>query len=204
VEAYIERGREIEVPRPPCPDCSGPTGAWTGYERHLRADRDWLIWIPRVRCHACEVTHALLPWFAVPHRWDVVDVIGRALEMAAAGQGYRTIARTVGRPETTVRAWCRRFRRQASSVAAVLLERAASWGWSSWELPTSAQPRCVAAVAALAGQWRRRRGPVETWRPANLVTGGRLLASNMRMPLAAGRAWSWMSAKSKQEVPDGP
>jgi hypothetical protein len=204
VEAYIKHGREIETPRPACPLCAGATGSWSGYERHLRDEHDRLIWIPRVRCGACGVTQALLPWFVVAWRWDVVEVIGRALELAAEGWGHRRIARAVGRPETTVRDWCRRFRGRAALVASVLLGRAVSWGWSGWELPTAPLPRCRAAVEAMAVQWRRRRGPVGSWRLANLITGGWLLATNTSPPLAAGPAWSWMSAKSQQEVPNGP
>jgi Homeodomain-like domain len=204
VDAYIERGREIEAPRPPCPLCAGATGAWSGYERHLRVDRDRLIWVPRVRCKSCGVTQALLPWFVVYRRWDVVEVIGNALEMAAEGWGHRRIARMTGRPETTVRGWCRRFRERAELAAEILLARAVSWGWSDWELPTSALQRCLAAAKALASQWRRRRGPVRSCRLTNLITGGGLLATNSTSLLATGRAWSWMSAKSIQEVPNGP
>ena len=63
VAEYAERGREIEAPCPTCPLCSGATGPWHGYERHLRADgnRLILIWIVRVRCRVCAVTQALLP-----------------------------------------------------------------------------------------------------------------------------------------------
>jgi Homeodomain-like domain-containing protein len=204
VDTYIKHGRGIETPRPACPLCAGATGSWSGYERHLRDERDRLIWIPRVRCGACGVTQALLPWFVVARRWDVVEVIGRALELAAEGWGHRRIARAVGRPETTVRDWCRRFRGRAALVASVLLGRAVSWGWSGWELPTAPLARCRAAVEAVAGQWQRRRGPVERWRPVNLITGGWLLVTNTSPLLAAGQARSWMSAKSKQEVPNGP
>ena len=204
VDAYVAHGRELEVPRPPCPLCSGPTGRWSGYERHLRDERDRLIWIPRVRCGACGVTQALLPWFVMAWRWDVVEVIGSALEMAAEGCGHRRIAKALGRPETTVRGWCRRFRSRAGQVAEMLLARAVSWGWSGWELPTAPARRCLAAVEALASRWRRRWGAVRSWRLANLITGGRLLASNKTSPLAGERGWSWMSAKSIQEVPNGP
>jgi hypothetical protein len=204
VDTYIERGREIEAPRPPCPLCSGPTGSWSGYERHLRDERDRLIWIPRVRCRACGVTQALLPWFVAPWRWDVMEVIGRALEMLAKGWGHRRIAALVGRPETTVRGWCRRFRGGAETITGVLLARAVSWGWSGWELPSSPLQRCVAAVEALAGQWRRRRGSAGAWRVTNLITGGWLAATNTTSPLATRSVWSWMSAKSNQEVPSGP
>jgi hypothetical protein len=180
------------------------TGGWSGYERHLRNEGDRVIWIPRVRCGSCGVTQALLPWFVLNRRWDEVEVIGSALEMTAEGWGHRRIARALGRPETTVREWCRRFREGAQLVAELLMARAASWGWSGWELPTAPGRRVVAAAEALAGLWQRRRGPVRRWRLTNLITGGLLLASNRTSPLAAERAWSWMSAKSTQEVPNGP
>lgn len=50
VDAYAARGRDVDAPRPACPSCAGPTQRWQGYRRHLRDDRDRLIWIPRVRC----------------------------------------------------------------------------------------------------------------------------------------------------------
>src|SRR5215470_18717768 len=53
VDAYVERGRQIEAPRPACPECAGTMQGWYGYYRHLREDRDRLIWIPRVRCREC-------------------------------------------------------------------------------------------------------------------------------------------------------
>jgi hypothetical protein len=157
-----------------------------------------------VRCRACGTTQALLPWFVVPWRWDVVEVIGQALELLAKGWGYRRTAAAVGRPEMTVRGWGRRFRRGAVAMAQELLARAVSWGWSGWELPITPLSRCLAAVEALADQWQRRRAQVDAWRVANLITGGRLLVGNMAPPLAPATAWSWMSAKSKQEVPSGP
>lgn len=204
VDAYIELGRGLEAPRPPCPLCSGPTRSWSGYERHLREERDRLIWIPRVRCTACGTTQALLPWFVVPRRWDVVEVMGRALQMLAAGWGHRRIAEALSRPETTVRDWCRRWRRVAATLARQLLARAVSWGWSGWQLPSSPLLRCLAAMEALTGQWSRRHGQVRSWRLVNLITGGRLLSTNTTSPLAAGEACFWISAKSKQEVPSGP
>jgi len=204
VDAYIEHGREVEAPRPPCPLCSGPTPSWSGYERHLRDERDRLIWIPRVRCAACGKTQALLPWFVVPGRWDVIEVIGRALQMFAEGCGHRRIAEVLARPETTVRGWCRRWRRVAIAMGRELLAKAVSWGWSGWEVPSSPLLPCLAAMEALSGQWSRRHGPVWSWRLANLITGGRLLSTNTTSLLAAGEECSWMSAKSNQEVPRGP
>jgi len=204
VAEYVECGREIEAPTPDCPLCAAKTGPWHGYERHLRGDGDRLIWVPRVRCRKCEVTQALLPWFVLPWRWDEVEVIGRAIEMAAADLGVRTIAAALGRPATTVRGWVRRFRMVAELLAAALLAKAASLGWSGWDLPTAVETRCIAATRAVADEWRRRYGAGQRWWISNLITGGRLLARNTTSLLAGSTAWSWMAAKSQQEVPDDP
>lgn len=194
----------MEVPRPPCPRCSGPTIRWSGYERHLRADGDHLIHIPRVRCRECGGTQALLPWFVVPKRWDAAEVIGAALGMASGGMGYRRIARVLERPETTVRDWGRRLRTVAISMGAGLLETAVDWGWSGLELPVSPLPRWLAAVEAAVERWRVRQGPARRWRVVNLITGGLFGSANMHPPLAAGSGSAWMAAKSTEEVPDGP
>ena len=38
------------------------------------------------------MTQALLPWFVMAWRWDVVEVIGSALEMTVEGTGgYRLV-----------------------------------------------------------------------------------------------------------------
>jgi hypothetical protein len=203
VDAYVARGRDIEAPRPACPRCTGPTVGWHGYLRHLRDERDRLIWIPRLRCTACGVTQALLPAFVLPRRWDVVAHVGQAAELAATGRGHRPIAATLGRPETTVRGWLRRLRSMASPLAATLLARAVALGWSGFELPVAGLPRLCAAVRALAEHWPGDR-PASPWAAAALVTGGGLLATNTDAPLA-GRAGSGeMAANRIEEVSHGP
>ena len=92
VAGYVERGRQVDAPRPRCPRCGGAVHRWHGYHCHLRGDRDRLIWVPRVRCSECGVTQALLPWFVVPWRWDEVEWMGRAVELAAQDWGHRRIA----------------------------------------------------------------------------------------------------------------
>lgn len=171
-----------------CPSCGGPTGPWSGYRRHLRADTLLVVFVPRVRCRACGRTDALLPWFVLPYRYDTTDVIGAALDAHMDGQGVRRIAAELGRPETTVRDWVRRFGRVAAGLARVVLAAAVDHGWSGFDLPAAPDRLAVAAVRALASAWRRRRGPTEGWRPAALVTGGTLLAPNTGPPLAAARA----------------
>jgi transposase-like protein len=204
VAEYAELGREIEAPTPNCPLCSAEMGPWHGYQRHLRGKDDRLIWVPRVRCRKCQVTQALLPWFVLPWRWDEVDVIGRALEMAAEEIGVRTIAAALERPLTTVRGWVRRFRKLAETLAGVLLTVASGWGWRDWELPTAGAARCLAAANALSTEWRRRYGVGRRWQITNLITGGRMLSCNTSSLLAASPLWSWMASKTKQEVPNGP
>lgn len=184
VSTYAASGRDVRPPVVRCPACGGPTGSWSGYRRHLRADALLVVFVPRVRCRDCGRTDALLPWFVVPYRWDSVDVIGLALERHVAGMGVRRIAAALGRPETTVREWCRRFGAVAIGLGRALLAAAVAAGWSGFELPDAPVPRAAAAVAALASAWSRRRGPVPAWRVAALVTGGTLLAPNTTSPLA--------------------
>jgi transposase-like protein len=185
-----------------CPRCGGPTGPWSGYLRHLRDAELHRIFVPRVRCKRCRRTAALLPWFVTPYRWDTVEVIGRALELAVSGQGVRRIAATLERPETTVREWCRRFRAVAGSLAAVLLSAAVRSGWSGFDLPVAPGPRCLAAAAALRAAWARRHGPVGVWRLASLVTGGAWLAPNTTSPLAPLPA-SPLMAETPRTTPGG-
>ena len=158
--------------------------------------------MPRVRCRRCGRTDALLPWFVTPYRWDTVEIIGQALERSAAGEGVRRIAVALGRPETTVREWCRRFGRVATDLAAALLAAAVRAGWSGFDLPVAPGPRCLAAVDALASAWARRHGPVGPWRITALITGGAWLAPNTTSPLAPLPA-SPLMALTPRSTPGG-
>jgi hypothetical protein len=202
VSTYAALGRDVPAPRPACPRCGGPTGPWSGYLRHLRDAELHRIFVPRVRCKRCRRTAALLPWFVTPYRWDTVDVIGRALEYSIAGQGVRRIAATLGRPETTVREWCRRFGAVAGSLGATLLAAAVRSGWSGFDLPVAPRSRCLAAANALRAAWTRRHGEGGAWRLANLVTGGAWLAPNTTSPLAAMPVSSLM-AETPRSTPGG-
>lgn len=196
VSAYAAQGREVRAPAVRCPACGGPTGPWSGYRRHLRADGLHRIFVPRVRCRDCGRTDALLPRFVAPYRYDTVDVIGAALELHVGGLGMRRIAAALARPETTVREWCRRFGRNAGTLARTLFGVAVAAGWSGFEVPTEAGARATAAVAALASAWTRRHGPARAWRLAHLVTGGSWLAANTTSPLAPPAASPVMARTS--------
>jgi hypothetical protein len=203
VDRYAASGRDVDAPRPRCPVCGGATQRWHGYLRHVRDDRDQLIWIARVRCTSCGVTQALLPSFVLPRRWDAVAHVGRAAELAAAGLGHRPIASALGRPETTVRGWLRRLRSLAPTLTTTLLARAVALGWSGFELPVAGLPRLCAAVAALASRWlgRSAAGP---WAVAGLITGGGLLATNTGAPLETGAGSGQMAGTHSREVSHDP
>jgi hypothetical protein len=75
----VAAGREVEFPRPDCPSCAGPLVFWSGYRRHVRAaGRCVRIFIPRLRCGPCAVSHALLPSFVLAWRLDTAGLPGWA------------------------------------------------------------------------------------------------------------------------------
>lgn len=203
VDEYAVRGRDVGAPRPRCPSCAGRTQRWSGYLRHLRDDRDRLIWIPRVRCPRCGTTWSLLPSFALPGRWDAVSHVGRAVELAATGLGHRPIAALLLRPETTVRGWLRRLRASTMTLTTTLLARAVALGWSGLHLPTAPLPRLVAAVGALAGRWPGDRS-ADPWSIACLVTGGGLLATNTTTPLERAFRSGAMAGPPMKEASHDP
>ena len=112
VDAYVAAGRDVGFPRPACPSCAGPLVFWSGYRRYVReAGRCRKIFVPRLRCAPCGVSHALLPAFTLAWRLDVAETVGRVLaEVAGGGCGVRPAAERAGVPHTTARGWVRRFR----------------------------------------------------------------------------------------------
>jgi hypothetical protein len=80
----------------------------------------------RGRCRGCEVTHVLLPVTMLVRRGDWAALIGRALELKAAGLGQRPIAVAVGASRSTVRGWLLRFAEVAEEVRAHLVR------WALW------------------------------------------------------------------------
>ncbi|HLN68145.1 MAG TPA: DUF6431 domain-containing protein [Streptosporangiaceae bacterium] len=108
----LRRGRRgVGFPRPDCPSCGGPMTFWSGYQRYVRAGgRCRKIFVPRLRCGRCRVSHALLPALVLAWRLDVAEAVGSVIGQVAAGVcGVRPAAARAGVPHTTARGWVRRF-----------------------------------------------------------------------------------------------
>ena len=182
VGAYVQAGREIEVPRPDCPSCAAPMWWWSGYHRGVRQEgRCYRVFVPRARCRACRVSHVLLPAFALVGRLDVVESVGAVIEeVASGGAGVRPPAERLGVPHTTARGWWRRFWQRAERLAVAFAALAVELGGEvvtpgrdlkAWVL--SAMAAAWAAAVALPG-WAALGG----WRFVSVVSGGRLVSTN--------------------------
>jgi len=186
VDAYVAAGRKVEVPRPVCPSCAGPLVFWSGYWRHVRASgRCRKMFVPRLRCGPCRVTHALLPAFVLAWRLDVAEVVGAVIaQVAGGGCGVRPAAARLGVPDTTARGWVRRFRARAPELGVAFAALAVDLGGEP--IRPAAEPGRFAlaaitaafdAAAALPG-WLA----AGLWRFASSVSGGRLIAANTGSP----------------------
>jgi hypothetical protein len=127
----------------------------------------------------CGITHVLLPATMLARRGDWAVMIGRALELKAAGLGQRPITTAVGVARSTVRGWLSRFAVVAEKVRAHLT-RWALWldaGLVRLEPSGSWFADAVAAVVAAGGAAAGRLGIGCRWSFASAATGGRLLCN---------------------------
>jgi hypothetical protein len=164
--------------------------SWSGYWRHVRAEglaggRCRKIFVPRVRCAPCRVSHALLPAFVLAWRLDTAETIGAVIaEVAGGACGVRPAAARLGVPYTTARGWVRRFRARAWELgvgfAALAVELGGEAIRPAAEAGRFALAALGAAFAAAAGLpgWLR----LGAWRFASSVSGGRLIAANTVSP----------------------
>lgn len=124
----------------------------------------------------------LLPALMLLRRADWAETIGRALEGRARGWSRRRVARELGVPRSTVRAWLSRF----LALAEVL--RAHFTRWVLWLDPGRsriAPSGSVLADAVMAIRAAAEAGGVgRPWRFASAATAGRLL-SNTSLPFPA-------------------
>jgi transposase-like protein len=191
VDAYIAAGRRIEFPRPDCPLCAGPMTLWSGYWRHVRAaGRCRKVFVSRLRCGRCRVSHALLPAFVLAWRLDVAETVGAVIaEVAGGGCGVRPAAARAGVPHTTARGWVRRFRVRAGELGTAFAALAVELGGDAVRPPAEAARFALAGIGAAFGAAAGLPGGLAAgvWRFASSVSGGRLIAANTTSPyLIAG------------------
>jgi hypothetical protein len=169
-----------------------PVVFWSGYWRHVRRqERERKIFIPRVRCRACGVSHALLPAFVLARRLDAAEPVGAVIGQVAGGAcGVRRAAAAAGVPHTTARGWVRRFTARAVELAVSFSALAVELGG---EVVRPLPDRLRSAVAAIGAAFTAAAGlpgwaVLGRWRFACAVTGGSLLAANASSPfLIIGR-----------------
>jgi hypothetical protein len=161
---------------------------WSGYRRHVReGGQYWQIWVPRVRCAACSVTHALLPAFVVNNRLDVVESIGAVLdEVGESSEGVRPVAERLGIPHTTARGWVRRFAERSAGLAVAFAALAIDLGGEVVTLSTPLLDAKCHALAAIRALWRAASGlpgwlGCGRWRFISSITGGSFVATNTNM-----------------------
>jgi transposase-like protein len=188
VDEYIAAERNLEVPRPDCPDCQLPMKFRSGYQRWIRvAGICHRIWIGRAQCRPCKKGHALIPSFGLVRRLDVVETVGETLTAVVSGQtGVRPVAERLGVPHTTARDWVRRFRRRSERLGAgfaslsVLHSGVAPRveGDISEQQALSAMVVAFVAVRSRAGE----AASLGIWAFCSVVTGGGFLASTTDPP----------------------
>lgn len=182
VESQLETGALS------CPSCSGVLAPW-GWARKRKVGRAWAarrVRPRRSRCRTCRATHVLLPALMLLRRGDWAETIGSAIELRARGWSSGRIARALGVPGSTVRAWLSRFLELAETLRAHFT-RWALWldaGRSRIAPSGSVFADAVTAIlAAAAGV-----GSVWPWRFASAATSGLLLTNTS---LAARGPWMW-------------
>src|SRR5664279_1065745 len=167
-----------------CPRCTGQLRPYGhGRTRTVRGLGAAMLTVTprRARCADCAGTQILLPTELTTRRADSTEVIGNALAAKANGAGFRTIAKRLGRPASTVRAWLRRvpdchaewFYRRA-------VERAAKYDRELLVRPAPHKTVLGHALNLLAGaavRLRERFGVrIAPWALIGVFAQGRLLA----------------------------
>ncbi len=119
----------------------------------------------------------LLPCSTLVRRADAVGVIGAALLGKAIGRGHRPIARMLGRPESTVRGWLRRFGARAERVRVLFtgLLHALDPSAAAVTVTGSVFADAVEVLGLAAAAASRLFGPGPAWQFASSASGGLLL-----------------------------
>lgn len=138
------------------------------------------VFIPRVRCGACRVSHAVLPAFLLAGRLDVVETIGLVIGEVARVTGVRPAAGRVDVPHTTARDWWRRFSERAQRVAVAFAALSVELGGVAI---TPLRHLEGWALAAMAAAWEAAAvlpgwATLGAWRFVSAACGGMLIAAN--------------------------
>jgi hypothetical protein len=165
---------------------------WSGYRRYVReAGRCRRVFIPRLRCGRCRVSHALLPSFVLAWRLDTAETVGVVItEVTGGGCGVRPAAERAGVPHTTARGWVRRFRVRAAGLGAGFAALAVELGGEPFPPPAGAARFALAAIGAAFATAAALPGwaGLGVWRFVSVVSGGRLITANTISPfLVVGR-----------------
>lgn len=165
-----------------CPSCAGELRPW-GYARNRDVRGEGaVVTVRRLRRSICALgrkTHVLVPEDTLSRRRDTAEVIGFCLLSKTGGAGRRSIAIALGRHESTVAGWLRRFRANAVRI------REHFWHWAeviasgygSFSPSGSAFSDAVEAIGVVGQVAVRRFGPRPPWSLASVLTGGALLAT---------------------------
>jgi hypothetical protein len=170
-----------------CPDrdCLGVLRAWGWAQQRAvntgvrNREEKTIIRPRRGRCACCGVTHVLLPVGLLSRRRDGGAPIRVCLEGKAEGHGYRTMARVVDRPPTTVRDWFR---------AAAFAGTRGSAAFTGLLTVTAPDP---------PGVWPRLVGDATHDLVAALMAGAAGWAARPRQPRTNWLAWGTAACRSQ-------
>lgn len=183
-DVVIEQGLAVGELACRCGQVLAPWGF--ARARRVRRGLDGVVRPRRARCRGCGVTQVLLPPSVLVRRADSTETIGVALEAAAGGAGFRSLAARLGRAEGTVRGWLRRARANVAAfgVLAARWVRRLDPASSAAVVPAgSAIGELVEAVGQVMAAAVRRRGPgsgaLSGWALACMLTGGLLLGRRL-------------------------
>jgi hypothetical protein len=173
---------------------------WSGYRRYVReAGLCRKIFIPRLRCRSCRVTHALLPAFLLAWRLDAAEVIGIVIAEVAGGvSGVRPAGHRAGVPDTTARGWVRRFTARAPALGVAFAALSVELGGEAVRPPADAGRFALAAIGAAFDAAAGLPGwlALGVWRFASAVSGGRLVTANTISP--------WLVVGNRRFMPPVP
>jgi Domain of unknown function (DUF6431) len=164
-----------------CPLCRGVVGPW-GHARWRtlrREGKEERVRPRRAKCRSCARTHVCLADCWLVRRRDDAETIGGALDAKVAGAGHRSLARALGRCESTVRRWLRAFRDRAELIRVHFTR----WAYAldpdlgPMVAAGSATADALEAIGVAARAWAQRYGPAGAWALASRLSGGALLCN---------------------------